>query len=85
VPQSIPAAFLLNDAQGINRHSQNGRSTISLRHAKEAFRDAQRKLDPNRTPELYDFALGMRLLVEGLEEELTAIKRRIAELENHCP
>jgi hypothetical protein len=55
---------------------------MSLHHAKEAFRDAQRKLDHEREPELYDFALGMRLLIEGLEAELGAIRREIAALKN---
>jgi len=53
---------------------------MSLRHAKEAFRDAQRQLDPKVMPELYDFALGMRLLVEGLEAELQELARQIADL-----
>ena len=57
---------------------------MSLHHAKEAFRDAQRKLDHESEPELYDFALGMRLLTEGLEEELSAIRRDIADLKDRA-
>ena len=53
---------------------------MTLRHAREAFRDAQRALNHEREPNLYDFALGMRLLVEGLEEELQALRREIAEI-----
>ena len=53
---------------------------MSLHHAKEAFRDAQRTLDHEREPELYDFALGMRLLVEGLEKEFSDIRKEIADL-----
>lgn len=53
---------------------------MSLRHAKEAFRDAQRNLDHEREPQLYDFALGMRLLVEGLEEEIGGLREALAQL-----
>jgi hypothetical protein len=53
---------------------------MSLLHAKEAFRDAQRNLNHRDTPELYDFALGMRLLVEGLEAELQNLRREVSTL-----
>lgn len=58
---------------------------MSLRHAKEAFRDVQGRLDHNREPDLYDLALGMRLMAEGLEEEFGALKDRIAELASKLP
>ena len=53
---------------------------MPLRHAKAAFRDAQKSFDHDREPHLYDLALGLRLLTEGLEEELSSIRRQLAEI-----
>jgi hypothetical protein len=50
---------------------------MSFRDAKEAFRDAQSHLDPKTEPALYDLALGLRLLTEALDKEITELRARL--------
>jgi hypothetical protein len=61
-------------AQGINVKTE---VLMSFREAKEAFRDAQSHLDPKSEPVLYDLALGLRLLTEAIEREMTELRTRI--------
>lgn len=54
---------------------------MSFRDAKEAFRDAQISVDPKVEPVMYDIALGMRMLAEALETNLSEMRAALDQIE----